>query len=411
MATILARDGRGGIGRTVVHDQHFVIWIFQFLEGFQRIADRSRAVVAANHHRHPRPGHIAREGDFPKGVAHRQQRGLRIPVSVSEAELPILDFRSAAKPFVGPGIDEDPGPPVGKHRPNLPVEHVRLGDLAVPVTVQSHLGHDQWAVPGDVVQAAEVGIQAFLRFQINVEAGEIEERKLQILGGWVIDVGDQAFGVLGFCRPVETFEKTFQFAPAMPANDGGRDLVANGVTEDRRMASAGAHFGTNHLFNRAGALAVIEKSNRALDRQPGHDPQSVTLRGIQQPARRRRVGANRVDAVGGHVGEVALDPFAGRKFLSLFIRAEGSVGDPPHIHFFLADKYKFSLHPRTVQPRAVARFDGTVDVVRLQGRERRLPGAVFHSPCGTGRLSVPFVERDCIAGEFGHSPRMLVLVH
>ena len=75
------------------------------------------------------------------------------------------------------------------------------------------------------------------------------------------------------------------------------------------MAGAGAHFGAHHLLNRAGALAVIEKSNRAFDRQSSHDPQPVPLRRIQQPERGWRVRAHCVHPSGRHPGEVPVDYF------------------------------------------------------------------------------------------------------
>src|SRR2546430_4122479 len=53
-------------------------------------------------------------------------------------------------------------------------------DLAITETVQAHLRHDQRPVAGEVVQAGEIGIEALVRFEIDVEAGKIQERKLQI---------------------------------------------------------------------------------------------------------------------------------------------------------------------------------------------------------------------------------------
>ena len=49
LAGVLARDGRRLVGRSVVHHDHFVIRIGELFEALERIANRPRAVVAANH--------------------------------------------------------------------------------------------------------------------------------------------------------------------------------------------------------------------------------------------------------------------------------------------------------------------------------------------------------------------------
>ena len=225
---------------------------------------------------------------------------------------------------------------------------MRLGGFAVTETVQAHLRHDQRPVTGDVVQAGEIGIEAFVRFEIDVEAGKIQERKLQIFGGRIIDVGHEAVGVCGFRSIVKAFEEAFQFAAAMPAHNGSRNLVAYGVAKNRRMAGAGADFRAHHLFDRARALAIIEKSHRAFDRQPGHDPQPMLLRRVQQPARRRRVGANRVHAVGRHPSKVALHHLRLWEFLTPLIWAKGAVSDPADIQLLPADENEFALHTGTI---------------------------------------------------------------
>ncbi len=237
---ILTRDGGGAIGRTVIDDDHLVGWVGESLESFQTVADDSGAVVAANHHRDTRPGQIPCERHFAKRLAHGRQRRLRLSVPVSEAEFPILHFRAAAEPFIGPGVNEQTRATTRKGGAKLPAERLRLHGFTVPITVQSHLGHDQGPVARDVVQAGEVRLEAGLRFEIDVEAGKIEEGELKVLGGRIVDVGHKAVGILRFHREIEAPEETFQFATAVPADDGSRDLVADGVTKDRRMAGSGA---------------------------------------------------------------------------------------------------------------------------------------------------------------------------
>jgi len=182
---------------------------------------------------------------------------------------------------------------------------------------------------------------------------------MEIFSGRIIDVGHQALRVLRLRGPVEAFEKAFQFAPPMPAHNGRGNFIANGVTEDCRMAGAGAHFGAHHLLNRAGALAVIQKSHRAFHRQSCHDPQPVPLRRIQQPERGRRVRAHRVHASGRHPGEVPVDCFQRGELFALLIGTKRAVGDPAEVKFFMANEKEFALDPgRTVRSGTLP-FDST----------------------------------------------------
>ena len=144
-----------------------------------------------------------------EGPAHRRQRRLWFTIPGSDAEHPILHLRSAAEPFIGPRINKDARAARNEGSANLPVQHLRLGGFAITETVQAHLCHDQRPVAGKIVQAGEIGIEAFVRFEIDVEAGKIQERKLQIFGGRIIDVGHEAVGVLGFRSIVKAFEEAF----------------------------------------------------------------------------------------------------------------------------------------------------------------------------------------------------------
>src|SRR5207244_9864099 len=116
------------------------------------------------------------------------------------------------EPVAGPGVNEDACAARREGGANLPAEHLRLSRFTVPQAVQTHLRHDQGAVAGNVVQAGQVGIETLLRFQINVETGKIEERKLKIFGGGIIDVGDKTFRILRLHGIIKACEEAFQSA-------------------------------------------------------------------------------------------------------------------------------------------------------------------------------------------------------
>ena len=58
--------------------------------------------------------------------------------------------------------------------------------------VEPDLAHQQRPVAGEVLQPREVRLEArSLRLEVDVEADEVEERQLQVLGRRVVDVGDE----------------------------------------------------------------------------------------------------------------------------------------------------------------------------------------------------------------------------
>ena len=66
----------------------------------------------------------------------------------------------------------------------------------MPAAVEPDLGHDERPVLGHVLQAREIGLEPIRLLEEDVEADEIEERQLQVLGRGVVDVRDQRRGVL-----------------------------------------------------------------------------------------------------------------------------------------------------------------------------------------------------------------------
>src|SRR2546428_8215713 len=117
-------------------------------------------------------------------------------MAIGEAKFPVVHFRAAAEPFVRPRVNENAGGAPGERSANLPVERLRLDRFTVSKTVQANLRHDQRSVAGNVVQAGKIGIEAFLRFEIDVETGKIEEWELKGFRGRIIDVGHKAVRVL-----------------------------------------------------------------------------------------------------------------------------------------------------------------------------------------------------------------------
>ena len=72
--------------------------------------------------------------------------------------------------------------------------------LGVPDAVEPDLAHQQRPIAGDVLKPSHVGVEGVGRFEVDVEANQVEKRQLQVLGGWIVGVGDQSVGIDGLDR-------------------------------------------------------------------------------------------------------------------------------------------------------------------------------------------------------------------
>jgi hypothetical protein len=75
-------------------------------------------------------------------------------------------------------------------------------------------------------------------------------------------------------------------------------------------------------------VLICEKRDVLGPPQTDHHSQPGLRRFVEQPLRRCRVGANRIDAVPHHRGEVAGDDLARRELVPVRVRCERPVGDP-----------------------------------------------------------------------------------
>ena len=159
-------------------------------------------------------------------------------------------------PLVRPGEDERAGAACGEGSSHLPVEHLRLGLLAVPERVEAELAHEEGMVAGDGLQPGEIGLQPILGFEVHVERDEVEERELEILRGRVVHIRDEPVWILLLDRSPHRLEVALDAAPAEPAHGRGRDLVPKGVAEDRGMTRDGTDLIAHQALEVRRALGV-----------------------------------------------------------------------------------------------------------------------------------------------------------
>ena len=162
-------------------------------------------------------------------------------------------------PFVGPREHEDPGAARRKGQANLPVQRRRLALLAVAAAVEADLGDDERKVVGDVLKPRQVGVEGLRSLEVDVEARQVEERQVQVLGRGEVDVGDQSLRILLLGGAVEALDEALDPAATVPADDRRGDLVADDVAEDSGVPGARAHSLAHDLLDPARSSASGKK--------------------------------------------------------------------------------------------------------------------------------------------------------
>ena len=219
-----------------------------------------------------------------------------------------------------------------------------LRGLAVPAAVETDLGEEERPVARDVLQARQVRLQARARLQVHVEADEVEEGKLQVLGRRIVHVRDEASRIDVLHGLVERFQESLHAVPAMPAHDGGRDLVADGVAKERGVTGAHARARSHAIEDGEGPPGVVQKGDVLFPRHAHQHGEAVGLGGVEQIGRGHGVGANCVEAVGRHQGEVPGQAFPRWVFPAARVGAKRTIRHAAHPELGVAQSQELSCH-------------------------------------------------------------------
>src|SRR5262245_23119875 len=99
---------------------------------------------------------------------------------------------SAAPPLVRPGEGNRAAGAFGERGPDVHRGELRLPRVPFADAVDARFGDEQRLVAGDVLQPCQVRPKLALAMQVDVEGADIEERQIEELGRWKVDVGKQA---------------------------------------------------------------------------------------------------------------------------------------------------------------------------------------------------------------------------
>jgi hypothetical protein len=164
---------------------------------------------------------------------------------------------------------------------HLPVDDARLFFPPVAQTVEAQLAQQERSLVCDRLEPAEVRFQTFLGFEIDVETHQVEEREPQILGRRIVDIGNETLGIFFFDCPVQAPKVPLYTNGTDPANQLGRNLVAESIAEKSRMLGAATHFGADLRLDVGSLLRVDQITGVLLGRKPDHHPESVFRSNVQ----------------------------------------------------------------------------------------------------------------------------------
>jgi hypothetical protein len=139
--------------------------------------------------------------------------------------------------------------------------------------------------------------------EVDIEGNEVDEWKVEVFSGWIVNVRDDPLRVLVLRRSTEAGDVSLYSMPTVPAHNRGGNLIADRIAEHGRMAAAHCN-PRSHAALYVPSAPRVEKIDVVLAPQTQHDVEPVTLRGIEEPARRYRVCADRIDLVLGHPRKV-----------------------------------------------------------------------------------------------------------
>ena len=320
-------DFAGRVGRAVVDDDDLVVGVIQLRDRAQTLVEGLGGVAGTDQNGDLRPpaAQPGREAGVRELEGRVGQGRLGAALFVGQPEPPVVDRVAPAPPVVGPRErDRTAGTPLERDA-DLRRGEQRLALFALAQAVGAPFGQQQRTVAGHDLQVREVVTKVLAAVQVDVERADVEERKIEVVRRRVVDVGEQRLGRGLLHVVVHVPQKPLDSGRAVPANDTGRDLVADRDEQGRRMAGQPTYLPDDLLAHRAGELAIVEKRDMLRPRNARRDVQSLPRRRIQQLVPRHGVGPYRVDAGPGHQREVLDDPRQRRKLIAVRVGRERAV--------------------------------------------------------------------------------------
>ena len=338
--------------RAVVDEDDFVVGVVEMLERIEAIAQRARAVVGADHDGDHRERHGRDEALVERTLRIFEERlesavaRLGFALRRDDAEGPVGDVDAVGEPLVGPREDEGAGEPAFEDGGDVLGQQRGLLLLRMADGVHAKFAEDERLVAREILQAAEVADEVLLAMEIDVVAVEIDLARQEIFGRRKIRVGGEGEGIVLLDDAHEGIEEFLHAPRAVPADEVGRDFVVDEEAEHGGMAGVGQR----RPWRRCCGWSRRPRGRRGRGRACATGMVTMTrrryfLREVEEPARRRVVDAQDVDAEIAHEAEIDRDLFRRGEIQAAFGRgAERAVGHALEIELVFALKEKLRPH-------------------------------------------------------------------
>ena len=338
------RDGGGGVGGAVVHQDHLVVRVVEPVEGFEAGLQRGGAVVARHHHRDPgRPGQ-GKPGCDGETLTDHLEGLLRGPVGAGQSEGPVLDQAAVVPPLVAEGINHHPGAAGAEGALDLPSEDLRLDGLALPDGVHAELPKHQRLGVRQHLEPGEVVLERLPLVQVDVVTEEIDRFRPEELGGGEIAESAEELGVLGFRGRHKAVDEGLDRRGPAPADDVGGDLVHHAQCEHGGMRGADAGRFADDLDGVVPGLLRIQEAQVPVPRDVEQEAQVVLVGQVEEPPRRnvvdpQQVGPERADPL-----EISKGGFRGGEGDAVRPWRERTVGHPLGMELPPVETEEFPVH-------------------------------------------------------------------
>ena len=107
------------------------------------------------------------------------------------------------------------------------------------------------------------------------------------------------------------------------------------------MSGTGTHSGTHQSLDVRGSFLVGKEPDIPFHGHAHPDVQAVPLGGVEKPARRHCVSADRVQTVCCHQGEVLLDNLRAGILGAILTRAKCPISDAADVQLLVSDENEF----------------------------------------------------------------------
>src|SRR6266581_1305775 len=199
----------------------------------------------------------------------------------------------------------------------------------------------------------------------------------------------------------------------LPAYYGGRDLVADGIAEHRRVPRTGSKLFPSPVLYFARLARLVDQGHGYLYWDSDHYSETVPPGRIQDPAGRDGVGPHYIEPVFCYAGEVSFYDLGYKTLDSVLVLCERAVSDAFDPELFVSEKKKFSSDSRTLcsQGQFFRRLFCHLSHIRaltiLDVSAKFFLRGVSHRAMMVGTVLSLRILRPCSRLTFGSYPRTL----